>query len=140
MRQRIIFLLLTFAILASCSVPTATGGKYDGPPLTAIYYHGYKEMRNSAWETRDKRVKAVFGSREKDVRVSFEGKEYRLDPDTFQYYDGVFNMESEVRDAGTDQPWTLFLVMHPSSKTEAWFNLFSGGPVDSETGTLIRIR
>lgn len=140
MRQRIIFFLLIFAILSSCSVPTATSASIpSGPPHKVIYYHSYKEMCNSTWETRDKRIKVVFGSGEKDVRVSVEGKEYHMDPDTFQYYTGVFNMESKVQGQYPNQLWTLFLVICPDSKTEAWFTLFSGGPVNSETGTLIRI-
>lgn len=129
--------LLLFAILSSCSVPTATSSVYDRSRSRSIYYHSYKEMCNSTWETRDKKIKVVFGSQEKDVRVSVQGTEYHLNPDTFQYDDGVFNMESRVQGQYPDELWTLILSMRPESKTTSWFDLFSGGPQQhEEIGTL----
>lgn len=141
MQQRIIVFLLVFVILGSCSAPNSQPSTKrdwsDLPPIPekVIYYHSYKEICNTVWETEDKKLRVVFGSAEKDVQVTYEDQVYLFDPSTFMYSDGIFTMESQIQRAGS-YLWTLVFVMVPENKTEAYYNMFSGGPIRSKRGTL----
>ncbi len=135
--------LMLFTILTSCFFPesriseqNSISPHYPDSHIRPIIYRNYKDICNTTWQSEDQQVRVQFANQEKLASLFYKDKEYHLT--NFDYYDGIFAMETALQDQHTYTPWTIVVVLRPDSQNEAWFNVFGRGI--SEIGTLKRTK
>lgn len=98
--MKIMFSLFVLMLLASCSesgsqITTQDSGNLseaDTPADRVIYYHDFKELANTVWQSDDERVKSAFGAQEKDSTLEYKSGEHAITFNDYLYSDGTFSL------------------------------------------------
>lgn len=122
MRALTIVFLVGFLLTAfSCTVPSS---RMIQKMIQRLFpYLDYQALRDTLWESEDKRVRVKFNSQAKSANLFYQGQQY--DFVSYDYDEGVFTMAIAQR-RNNSSAWKK-LILRPETKTYAYFDLISDG-------------